>query len=158
MLRKPTGKTRYGHVEIPVQRVHIELTNACDFDCAFCPKSVMKRRFSHMDTGLAKDIIAEIAREGISEKVTFHVMGEPTLHRDFFDILDYARGQNVKVGLTTNGRGLGGKVGERLLEHELQQIDISLQTPDPASFTLRVSISPGFRSCGPPRRVTISLK
>ncbi len=130
-------KRTFGHIEIPLQRVHIELTNICDFNCTFCPKSVMKRPFGYMDTGLAKRIIAEIAENGISEKITFHVMGEPTLHPDFFDILSYAQDVGVNVGLTTNGGGLGGKVGKGLLDFNLHQIDISLQTPDARSFTLR---------------------
>ncbi|MEF9476074.1 MAG: SPASM domain-containing protein, partial [Candidatus Mariimomonas ferrooxydans] len=73
----------------------------------------------------------------ICEKITFHVMGEPTLHRDFFEILDHARNEKVNVGLTTNGAGLGGKTGRHLLDYDLHQIDVSLQTPDEQSFELR---------------------
>jgi Radical SAM superfamily len=96
-------KRYFGHIEIPMKRVHLELTNICDFKCVFCPKSVMKREFGYMDTDLSKMIIDEIAENHISEKITFHVMGEPTLHPDFFDILSHASGRGVKVGLTTNG-------------------------------------------------------
>ena len=132
-------KRRFGHIEIPLQRVHIELTNICDFNCLFCPKSLMKRPPGSMDPDLAKRIINEIAENGICEKITFHVMGEPTLHPRFFDILSHALNRGMKIGLTTNGAGLGGEVGKRLLEYNLHQIDISLQTPDARSFTLRKS-------------------
>ena len=71
-------------------------------------------------------------------------MGEPTLHPDFFDILDYAHEQNVKVGLTTNGGGLGGPIGARLLDAPLHQLDISIQTPDEKSFALRRAGRLGF--------------
>jgi len=128
---------RLGHVKIPLQRIHIELTNVCDFNCLFCPKAEMKRSYGYMDAGVAKKIISEICEKGIAEKVTFHVMGEPTLHRDFFKILDHARKAGVNVGLTTNGSRLSGEVGKRLLEYDLHQIDISLQTPDEKSFALR---------------------
>ena len=90
-----------------------------------------------MDTRLAKRIIEEIGENGIAEKITFHVMGEPTLHPDFFDILSHTQARGINVGLTTNGGGLGGKVGKRLIEFDLHQIDISLQTPDATSFALR---------------------
>ncbi|MBI5203327.1 MAG: radical SAM protein [Nitrospirae bacterium] len=128
---------KFGHIEIPLKRVHIELTNVCDFNCVFCPKSEMKRPYGYMETDLAKRIITEIKENGISEKITFHVMGEPTLHRDFFEILSHARDIGMKVGLTTNGGGLGGKTGKQLLDYDLHQIDISLQTPDKRSFALR---------------------
>jgi MoaA/NifB/PqqE/SkfB family radical SAM enzyme len=130
---------KFGHIEIPLKRVHIELTNVCEFNCVFCPKSEMKRPPGFMDTGLAKRIITEIGQNGVSEKITFHVMGEPTLHRDFFEILQHSINEKVSVGLTTNGAGLGGDVGRRLLDYDLHQIDVSLQTPDEKSFGLRRS-------------------
>lgn len=132
-------RQRFGHVEIPLQRVHIELTNVCDFNCVFCPKSEMKRKYGYMDTGLARHIISELYENNICEKITFHVMGEPTLHPDFFDILSYACNTGIKIGLTTNGGGLGGEAGKKLLNYDLYQVDISLQTPDEKSFALRKS-------------------
>jgi MoaA/NifB/PqqE/SkfB family radical SAM enzyme len=131
------GKKHFGHIEIPLQRVHIELTNVCEFNCVFCPKTQMTRPYGYMDTDLARKIITEIGENGICDKITFHVMGEPTLHRDFFKILDHAQKVGVPVGLTTNGAGLGGSAGKRLLDYDLHQIDISLQTPDEKSFGLR---------------------
>ena len=49
--------------------------------------------------------------------------------RDFFQILEHAIKEEVKVGLTTNGSRLGGETGKRLLDYDLHQIDVSLQTP-----------------------------
>ncbi|EPR37542.1 Radical SAM domain protein [Desulfovibrio sp. X2] len=127
----------FGHVRIPFKRIHLELTNVCDFNCLFCPKSLMTRGYGYMDEALARRAIDEISRKGLAEKITFHVMGEPTLHPKFFDILAYARDAGMPVGLTTNGGGLGGEAGKRLLDYELKQVDVSLQTPDEESFKLR---------------------
>ena len=74
-----------------------------------------------METSLAKKIITEIGENEICDKITFHVMGEPTLHPDFFEILDHAQKKNVRVGLTTNGAGLSGKTGQGLLDYDLHQ-------------------------------------
>ncbi|HMK44558.1 MAG TPA: radical SAM protein [Dissulfurispiraceae bacterium] len=136
---------KFGHITIPLQRVHIELTNICDFNCTFCPKSMMKRPYGSMDRALAERLIDEIATEGICEKITFHVMGEPMLHRDFFAILDHAQRRCAQVGLTTNGGRLGGATGTRLLDYPLYQLDISLQTPDEKSFGLRKAGKLQFR-------------
>ncbi|HXW69779.1 MAG TPA: radical SAM protein, partial [Dissulfurispiraceae bacterium] len=87
---------KFGHIEIPLKRVHIELTNVCDFNCIFCPKSEMKRPYGYMETGLARRIITELKADGICEKITFHIMGEPTLHKDFFGILHHAERQKMK--------------------------------------------------------------
>ena len=129
--------TKFGHVQIPFRRIHIELTNVCDFNCTFCPKSVMERPYGYIDPELAKNIISEIGRLNLADKITFHVMGEPTLHPQFFRILDHAQTENVPVGLTTNGGGLGEPLGPRLLDYRLHQVDVSLQTPDERSFALR---------------------
>ncbi len=131
------GKKKFGHIEVPLKRVHIELTNICEFNCVFCPKSVMKRPPGYMDTALAKRLITELKEGEVCEKATLHVMGEPTLHKDFFEILKHAAKEKMDIGLTTNGAGLGGEVGRRLLEHDLHQIDVSLQTPNAESFKLR---------------------
>lgn len=130
-------RKKFGHVRIPFKRIHLELTNVCDFNCAFCPKCVMERPYGYMDTELACRTISEIKELGLAEKVTFHVMGEPTLHKEFFKILDHAASVGMPVGLTTNGGGLGRAVGRRLLDYPLHQVDVSLQTPDARSFALR---------------------
>ena len=135
---------KFGHVKIPFKRIHLELTNVCDFNCAFCPKCLMTRPYGYMKSSLAREAVSEIKESGLAEKITFHVMGEPTLHPDFFGILDYARQKGQPVGLTTNGAGLGGKIGRGLLDYHLHQIDVSLQTPDAASFALRGSKKLGF--------------
>lgn len=130
-------KKRFGHIDVPLQRVHLELTNICDFNCVFCPKEMMTRPYGQMPKELAKRLITEIKAEGICEKITFHVMGEPLLHRDFFEILDHAQREGMQVGLTTNGGRLGTETARRLLDYKLYQLDISLQTPDARSFSLR---------------------
>lgn len=137
---------KFGYIEVPLKRVHLELTNICNFDCAFCPQAEMERTTGWMDVGLAKSLIDTLKEQDICEKVTFHVMGEPTLHPQFFEILDHAQEKGLGVGLTTNGALLGGSVGERLLGYDLQQIDISLQTPDESSFSLRRSPAISFDS------------
>jgi len=87
-----------------------------------------------MDPALAKCALNQIAKLDIAEKVTFHVMGEPLLHPHFFEILDHAESLSLPVGLTTNGGLLTRSIVARLAEKNLYQIDISLQTPDQASF------------------------
>jgi len=44
-----------------------------------------------MDVGLAKRILDQIAKEQLSERVAFHVMGEPLLHPMFTEILAYTK-------------------------------------------------------------------
>src|SRR5512135_2418006 len=96
------------------QRIHLELTNKCNFSCVFCPDGVMTRERGVMEEDLARSALDQIADLDIAEKVTFHVMGEPLLHPHFFEILDYAASRNLAVGLTTNGALLTPSIIQRL--------------------------------------------
>jgi len=116
------------------KRIHLELTNRCNFSCTFCPDGKMTRNRGVMDVELARSALDQIAELDLAEKVTFHVMGEPLLHPRFFQILDHAGTLNLPVGLTTNGALLTPETIEALRNRDLHQIDISLQSPDEASF------------------------
>jgi MoaA/NifB/PqqE/SkfB family radical SAM enzyme len=116
------------------QRIHLELTNRCNFSCVFCPDAKMTRPRGVIDEALARSALDQISRLDLAEKVTFHVMGEPLLHPQFFEILDHARDLKLPVGLTTNGALLVPNTVKKIAERDLHQIDISLQTPQRESF------------------------
>lgn len=116
------------------QRIHLELTNRCNFSCVFCPDGIMTRKRGIMPESLARSALDQISELDLAEKVTFHVMGEPLLHPKFFEILDYAASRSLAVGLTTNGALLRPATIHELASRDLYQIDISLQTPDKESF------------------------
>lgn len=116
------------------QRIHVELTNRCNFSCTFCPDGLMTRKRGFMDEELARSALSQIAALDIAEKVTLHVMGEPLLHPQFFSVLDHARSLKLPIGLTTNGALLKPDTIERLAGRDLHQIDVSVQTPDEESF------------------------
>ncbi|MFQ5449109.1 MAG: radical SAM/SPASM domain-containing protein [Nitrospinaceae bacterium] len=126
-------------VSFPMQRIHIELTNVCNFDCTFCPKQEMTRKYEYMDYDRVCGIIDQVAEYNLAEKITFHVMGEPFMHPKFFDILDHAAQLGVKTGITTNGTYLNEEIAARLEKVTVSQMNISLQTPDEESFKTRKS-------------------
>jgi MoaA/NifB/PqqE/SkfB family radical SAM enzyme len=129
---------RFGKlVKFPLQRIHIELTNVCNFDCTFCPKQEMTRHYEYMDFDKVCSIIDEIAEYNMAEKITFHVMGEPFMHPRFFEILDYAAQLGVKTGITTNGTYLDEDQAIKLEKVTASQVNISLQTPDEESYKTR---------------------
>ena len=78
----------------------IEATNACNFTCDFCPRSVVNRPPVNLDLNLAKTI-SERDLAG-SYFVEFQLSGEPLLHPDLGTIISYFKGK-VLTGLSTNG-------------------------------------------------------
>lgn len=128
---------RIGAVELPVRRLHIELTNHCNFACEFCPDGQMRRPRGAMALSLAERILAEAGRHGVAREAHFHVMGEPLLHPDLCDAVAAARRHGMEAWVTTNGSLLTPGAVRRLHEAGLSHLTISLQTPDVGTFALR---------------------
>ncbi|OOP57172.1 MAG: hypothetical protein AYP45_05160 [Candidatus Brocadia carolinensis] len=128
---------RIGAIKLPVNRLHMELTNVCNFSCEFCPDSKMRRQRGFMPLEMAKSILDDVGRTGIAKLVLFHVMGEPTLHPHFIDIVRYAKHKNVDVCITTNGSHMEKEVLNALIQAKVKQVILSLQTPDGNTFSMR---------------------
>lgn len=126
-----------GFIKLPIDRLHMELTNHCNFSCEFCPNSVMKRRRGMMSSDMAQSILDEIGRSPLVKLVLFHLMGEPSLHPNLPEIAEYAQLRNVEVCITTNGSRFHEGLLRALLEANVGKIILSLQTPDAKSFAMR---------------------
>ncbi|MBF0486749.1 MAG: radical SAM protein [Nitrospirae bacterium] len=124
-----------GDIRLPIRRLHIELTNVCDFSCEFCPDSIMKRRRGAMSFEMLKSILD--AAPGIASLCLFHVMGEPTLYPRLTDAVAYASKSGLDVCVTTNGNRMDVHLMDALYAAGVKEIIISLQTPDENSFNLR---------------------
>ena len=83
--------------------VDIEVSSVCNAKCGFCPHSDEKVDFekSYMSLNMFKDIIDEI--EGNVPAIKLNLRGEPTLHREFIQMLDYVKGKFIDVRINTNG-------------------------------------------------------
>lgn len=128
-----------GAISLPIERLHLEITNICNFSCEFCPEAAMNRPRGMMPTEFAQDVLNDASRSGAVRTIHFHVMGEPTLHPDLVDIVAHATGQGLKTCLTTNGSRLDEALLRELNRAGLNSMIISLQTPDEQTFRLRGS-------------------
>jgi organic radical activating enzyme len=97
----------------------------------------MSRQKGSMDPALAMRIMDEVKREDIAEKVVFHIMGEPLLHKNLVDILKYGKSLGLTTTLSTNGSLLNEKIADDFIDAGLKKINVSLQTPDAKSWELR---------------------
>lgn len=103
--------------------VYIEITDACNLSCSFCPcgKDGVSRDF--MDSALFERSIAESAT--VASSVYFHILGEPTLHPGFAHYLKKLESTSLKLNLTTNGTTIA-RTGKHLLASPaLRQVNFS---------------------------------
>ena len=81
------------------KKIYIEITNACNLNCAFCIKN--SRKINYMSLDNYKKIIDKI--KGCTREVYFHILGEPLMHPDVLEFIKYANDNNILVNITTNG-------------------------------------------------------
>jgi MoaA/NifB/PqqE/SkfB family radical SAM enzyme len=118
--------------------IYLEITNACNFTCDYCPIDQQTRKKIVMDSQFARNVIDQIADNNLTEFLTFHLMGEPFLHKDLCGLTGYAEARGMKVRLLTNGSLLEKKRNEGLFENNLSRLEIGFRTPNDTSFDLRL--------------------
>ncbi len=89
-----------------------------------------------MSLELFQKIINEIAENQIADYVSFHVMGEPLLHPQFLQMLEYASLKNMKIHLITNISLLNDASIDAMLRN-VAILELSLQSFDESSFAQR---------------------
>lgn len=82
-----------------ITRCYLEITNICNLDCRFCPKTVRAKRSL---TPQEFDCLTDRLR-GEVKFLYFHLMGEPLLHRHLPQFIVTAREKGFIPVLTTNG-------------------------------------------------------
>jgi len=82
---------------------HVYLTNSCNHDCSYCSEIVYRRDYpAKLRTDLAYSLMGQLAEVG-TKSVVFIGGGEPTLHKDYQQIVLSAVANGLQVGLVTNG-------------------------------------------------------
>jgi mycofactocin radical SAM maturase len=101
-----------------------ELTYACNLACVHCLSSSGRRDPRELTTTEAKAVIDELRRIQV-----FYVNvggGEPTIRRDFFELVDYAIANDVGVKFSTNGSRITPEVARRLAGTDYLDVQISI--------------------------------
>ncbi|MGB3294673.1 MAG: radical SAM protein, partial [Phormidesmis sp.] len=122
-----------------LERIHLEVTNVCNFKCEFCPDAIMQRQRGHMDFALLEKALSEIADNRLAKIVAFHLMGEPLIYPHIFEAITLACAHNLNLHLTTNGSTFHIRPEhiQKLVTSGIPKVTISLQTPDPDTFIIR---------------------
>lgn len=118
--------------------IYLELTNACNFTCDYCPIDRQTRKREVMSADFARHVIDQIADNDLTEFLTFHLMGEPFLHKQLSELTAYAESRELKVRLLTNGSLLEASRNQELFAADLTRLEVGFRTPNDVSFDLRL--------------------
>ena len=105
------------------KKVYIEITNICNLSCTFCPGH--KRVLKEMSAENFEAVLSKTHH--IGENFYLHLMGEPTAHSQFSDILTICNKYNIRPNITTNGTLLGKKA-DVILQKDVRNVSISLHS------------------------------
>jgi mycofactocin radical SAM maturase len=101
-----------------------ELTYACNLACVHCLSSSGRRDPNELSTAECMAVIDELQRMQV-----FYVNiggGEPTVRRDFWELVDYATAHDVGVKFSTNGSRITPQVAARLAAGDYVDVQVSL--------------------------------
>lgn len=120
--------------------IEIELTNYCNASCVFCPNGSSKRERGFIDKNKLYTFLAEQKKlknenwfnnqfkTSDFPKIVYAGLGEPLLHPDFLEIIEYTKKLGFIVEVVTNGLLLNEKVVDKLIELKLDSLVISLHS------------------------------
>ena len=83
----------------PFKKAYLEITNVCNLNCSFCPKTARSPRFIRVEEFAA--LLEQVTP--LTDYVYLHLMGEPLMHPELKQLLALCAQKGLKVSLTTNG-------------------------------------------------------
>lgn len=85
--------------------INLDLTSACNFSCPFCVDSKLVNAGKSLTLEDVKKTIHTLHAHGLLSVILIGG-GEPTLHRDFGEVVRYVKRKRLQVGIVTNGAQL----------------------------------------------------
>lgn len=127
--------------QIALKKVSWECTNKCNLKCLHCLVNAGKKKEGEFETDQAKTMLDSIAEMGVDE-ITF-TGGEPTVRKDFFQLLDHAKECGMKINILTNG--VFDQAVAKRLSGIASRVQISILGSSPKTHDLLTGTPGSFR-------------
>jgi radical SAM protein with 4Fe4S-binding SPASM domain len=112
--------------------VWVEPTNRCNIKCVMCPNpAIPKGDLGFMDMDLYKNIIDQVQDYAAAIELLF--AGESFLHKNIFDMIEYAKSKGIQVVTSTNGTLLGLRKDD-ILRSGLDRLNIAFDGYNKQTF------------------------
>jgi MoaA/NifB/PqqE/SkfB family radical SAM enzyme len=114
--------------------LYLEVTNRCNLLCETCPRTFETLEPpADMDFDLFTRIVDQVPN---LQRAVLHGVGEPMLVRALPDMVRYLKARGVYVLFNTNGTLLREKRFAELIDSGLDELRVSLDAADAATYTL----------------------
>ncbi len=133
---KPEVVERRIATEFPLV-LNIEPTNSCNAKCCYCPNGevIKNQGVNFLKINDFKKIIDQIKQHKLI-MLNFHKDGEPLLHKNLPDMVEYAKEKNAAevIHLNTNGIMINTKIGRGIIEREIDDITVSIDAANENTY------------------------
>lgn len=84
-------------------KIEWNLGKRCNYDCSYCPAAIHDNHSPHTDINVLESVVDKLCEIGKPIRISL-TGGEPCVHPDIEDLLEYFKRKDVSwVNLTTNG-------------------------------------------------------
>ncbi len=102
------------------KKIYLEITNNCNLNCPFCIGNTRPKKDLSMEE--FKIILNKI--KDYTNYLYFHILGEPLIHPEINEFINFAKEQGFNINITTNGYLIN-----RIKDNKnIRQINISLHS------------------------------
>lgn len=139
MLKNILSRIAYitNHINVlKPSSITFDVTDRCPLRCKTCGKWISKGERQELDTQSWKAVIRSL-RNWLGNYRVCLSGGEPFLREDIFDIISFARKQNVYVTAVTSGYHIDESMAKKIVDSGLHGLSITLNgiTPSTHDFT-----------------------
>jgi len=124
--------------------LHVFPAHVCNFKCSYCLHSLphdMLAKKGFKKTVMDFSLFAKLADDATSFPKKFKVLifagwGEPLLHKQLAEMVDYAKRKNIaeRIELVTNGVLLTNEMTRKLVDAGIDRVRISIQGLDAKKY------------------------
>ncbi len=110
-----------------------ETTKACQLKCKHCrAEAILQALPGELTTEEGKKLIDSLTEFGRPYPILILTGGDPLMRNDIFELIDYAVGKRIRVGLAPAVTPLlTDEAIEKIVEHGVRAVSISLDSPFP---------------------------
>lgn len=95
--------------------LEIGLTNACNHRCIFCAVDYTGYKPEKIDADMLKSNLTELSVKGL-KSIVYAGEGEPLLHKEAFNIINYTKSLGIDAAVSTNGVLLTAEASKECLK------------------------------------------
>lgn len=130
-LSRLSGKASIKGMPISVS---FEPTTSCNLRCPECPSGLraFTRPTGMLNQGLFQDVINQLA--STLSYLTFYFQGEPFLHPQFLEMVNYASKKGIYTATSTNGHYLQEDTAKNTVASSLDRLIISIDGTSQDSY------------------------